>query len=97
MKPSLLQFDLPEGCRVLFNTLWEDDKGSPVSEDLVAIKLPGGLCLDVGWYPEAKEYSVVVFGQHWQDRRSPCLSTSQPQRVKALVELLARAFKDTPL
>lgn len=92
---SPIRLNLPEEAKIIFNALYATDKPSYLTQDLLAIELPGKVFIDVGWYPEnnpAGEYQIVVFRDSSDNLLVEPIVSGDLSKVIDSVEALAQRF-----
>src|SRR5260370_39838846 len=91
MKPRDLR--LPDGVEVL-GELIDTSEPDHLLQDLLQVKLPSGVIIDVGWYPECDptgHYRVVAFRDNWCNQLDS-VQTREMSSVVATVQRLATKF-----
>lgn len=92
MNPVSLQ--LPPDAKV-FNSLFANANLEDMTQDLLAVALPTGFFVDVGWFPEhdpSGSYCIRVFWQEWSAQQIPIIETKNLDEVVQTVERLAQRF-----
>jgi hypothetical protein len=92
MSPVTLQ--LPPGAKV-YNALYANTNPEDLTQDLLAVALPTGFFVDVGWFPEHDPlgtYCIRVFWQEWSAQQIPTIKTKNLNEVVQIVERLAKRF-----
>jgi len=94
---TLAKLDLPPGSRVLFNHL--DVDGADLAfldTDLLAVLLPNGIVIDVGWYPAhdpGGAYAISVYRRTWENQLlNRPIETTDPKTAVAGVKRLATSI-----
>jgi hypothetical protein len=85
---------VPDGSRV-YSSLFRAMDPDLLTQDMLAISLPSGFYIDVGWFPEhdpAGHYVVRVFYQYWNAQQIPPIRVKTIDEVLQLVESLAVRF-----
>jgi hypothetical protein len=75
---------VPEGANV-YSSLYRTANPEYLTQDVLAVSLPSGFYIDVGWFPEHDpegSYVIRVFYQYWDAQRI------LPVRVKTVDEVL---------
>jgi hypothetical protein len=88
--PILL--DLPPEARLRWNTLCDSREMWNLDDDLIWVELPGGMGIDVSWYPvldPSGRYYVVVVKGDW-DNPLAHAETTDPHEAAGLVGEFAR-------
>jgi hypothetical protein len=94
---SLFQFSTPKNTKILFNQFHDDQIREHLSEDLLAIELPNGVFIDVGWYPartKTGSYLVAVYQGEWENPLEPAYRTKDANDAARVVrEMLDKYAK----
>jgi hypothetical protein len=83
------------GARLVVNNLMASDSLADRDSDLVLVELPGGIFLDVSWYPENEvpgAYYVTVFRRNDWDNPLRTAEAKTPESAAWLVGLLSADF-----
>ena len=92
MKP--VKLDLPDGVEVR-GELLSGRQPDCMLQDLLELKLPTGITIDVGWHPESDpngSYRVVVFRDYWRNQLQQPVLTRSIRELVTIVEKLAREY-----
>ena len=89
---------VPEGAKV-YSFLYRTTDPEYLTQDVLAVSLPSGFYIDVGWFPEHDPegcYVIRVFYQYWDDQKIPPIEVKTVDDVVREVEILANRFsRDT--
>jgi len=86
MKPRV-----PEGARV-YSFLYRTADPEYLTQDVLAVSLPNGFYIDVGWFPEhdpGGSYVIRVFYQYWDAQQILPIQVKTVDEVIQVVESLA--------
>lgn len=89
-----LKLDLPADSQFT-NRLYASKDAGYLLQDLVVVRLPNGVIIDAGWYPEHDpegEYVIRVYSPNWSEQIGPLVTTNRPLEVREIVEDLAKRF-----
>ena len=89
MKPRV-----PEGAKVC-SFLYRTADPEYLTQDVLAVSLPSGFYIDVGWFPEHDPkgcYVIRVFYQYWDAQQIPPIQVKTVDEVVQVVESLANRF-----
>jgi hypothetical protein len=92
---TLITPKLPYGAKILFNSLHDTKQPSYLTDDLFAAELPGGVFVDVGWFPECDpngSYEVCVYKASFENQLSPPFETKDVRDASAAVERFANIY-----
>jgi hypothetical protein len=86
-----VSLNLPQGAEV-FNFLFRSTNPDYLVQDVLSVRLPNGICLDAGWFPEHDpngQYHVRVY--HEQREHDPLFedATRDIDELTQFVEFLA--------
>jgi hypothetical protein len=92
-----IQLDLPAEAITLFNHLYDPPRdASCLEEDLIAIKLPNDIFIDVGWYPPLDpegHYVIRLYRQSWDKQLiDPIESACVTEVVNEIQRLAANPY-----
>jgi hypothetical protein len=93
MNPVSIQ--LPEGSEV-YNFLYPSKDPDYLVQDLFAVRLPNGCCVDVGWYPEHDpngDYVISVFYEYGDHPLGAPCRTKDLAEVIRTVQSLAHRYE----
>jgi hypothetical protein len=85
---------VPEGARV-YSFLYRTTNPEYLMQDVLAVSLPSGFYIDVGWFPEHEltgNYVIRVFFQYWDQQRINPIRVKTVDDVIQAVEALAVRF-----
>jgi hypothetical protein len=92
---TLLSPKLPFGAKILFNSLHDTKAPSYLTDDLFAAELPGGVFVDVGWFPECDPsgaYEICVYKNAFENQLAKPIKTKDPHEAAAAVEKFAEQY-----
>lgn len=93
MKP--LEPKVPPGSKVIINALYSSGDSAQLTDDLYLVKLPNGVRIDVGWFPECDpsgQYEICAYRDDFDDRvAGPFAARNAIEAVK-MVEELAKSL-----
>jgi hypothetical protein len=85
---------VPEGARV-YSFLYRTTEPEYLTQDVLAVSLPSGFYIDVGWFPEhapTGHYVIRVFYQYWNDQKINPIRVKTVDDVVQVVESLVDRF-----
>ena len=85
---------VPEGAEV-YSSLYRTTDPEYLTQDVLAISLPNGFQIDVGWFPEHDpegHYVIRVFYQYWDAQKILPVRVNTVDEVLQVVESLADRF-----
>ncbi|MCZ6688639.1 MAG: hypothetical protein O7H41_03450 [Planctomycetota bacterium] len=85
---------LPPGAES-YGNLYSDFAADDRTQDVLAVNLPSGHTIDVGWYPEDDpdgSFVIRVFFGTWEDQRHDEFLTKDVNEAAEAVERLAILF-----
>ncbi len=91
---------LPSGATILFNSLFDTKDAAYLTDDLFAASLPGGVYVDVGWFPECDpngSYEVCVYKDSFENQLSEPVETKNVHEAVAAVEKFAAQHELRPI
>src|SRR6266511_2241031 len=68
-------------------------------QDILVVKLPSGLVIDVGWHPECDphgSFRIVIFRDYWINQLESPVKATDPRTAALAVEKLARKYAWLP-
>lgn len=91
---NLIRPRVPDGSRV-YSFLYRTKNIEYLTQDVLAVSLPSGFYIDVGWFPEHDPdgcYVIRVFYQYWDAQHIRPVKVKTVDEVVQAVELLAERF-----
>jgi hypothetical protein len=85
---------VPEGARV-YSVLYRTADPEYLTQDVLAVSLPTGFYIDVGWFPEHDPegcYLIRVFYEYWDAQQILPVQVKTVDEVVQVVESLANLF-----
>ncbi len=85
---------VPDGSKV-YSFLYRTTDPEYLTQDVLAISLPSGFYIDVGWFPEHDlkgEYVIRVFFRQWENEQIAPIRVRTVDDLVPAVELLAERF-----
>ena len=85
---------VPEGSNV-YSFLYPTTDPEYLTQDVLAVSLPSGFYIDVGWFPEHDPngyYFIRVFYQYWDAQYIRPIRVKTVEEVVVAVEVLAGRF-----
>jgi hypothetical protein len=97
MIPINIPINIP-GCQIT-GTLYDQYLPEDLDQDILQVRLPNGLTIDVGWYPEGDPngaFKVVVYQRYWRNQLCDPVVTKKPSEAAKAVERLATKYYKRP-